>query len=45
MPIDKPEPYSTDTVLYRSDGRHAWMLAGRNPMVDLRDKQGQLSLG
>lgn len=45
-----PEPPAEEqrnglNVLYWSDGQHAWMLAGRNPMVDLRDKQGQLSLG
>ncbi|MGI4837976.1 MAG: hypothetical protein ACRYF9_10195 [Janthinobacterium lividum] len=32
-------------VLYWNDGEHAWMLAGRNPMADLRSKQARLALG
>jgi len=31
-------------VLYWSDGEHAWMLAGRNPVADLRHKQARLAL-
>lgn len=32
-------------VLYWNDGQHAWMLAGRNPVSDLRGKQARLALG
>lgn len=30
-------------VLYWGDGAPAWMLAGRNPVADLRRKQARLA--